>query len=177
MTFTFPNGTTSCEFGAVMGATEKPRSAVAWCRAKWMRIAPLLHSTEQTKDAERWRPRAGDKLLEVKSLAFKPGHLDVGRWRERKIGVDHCNALAWDKEQNEFYIQYLYVESYIDASTSTKPNGTQTMATYQWRSKKHLYKTSVQETIDADIATIPTSHLQRVSKWPCRCWDLNLNMT
>ena len=112
MTFTFPNGTTSCEFGAVMGATEKPRSAVAWCRAKWMRIAPLLHSTEQTKDAERWRPSAGDKLLEVKSLAFKPGHLDVGRWRERKIGVDHCRHLRGTKNKMNF-IYSIYMLNHI----------------------------------------------------------------
>lgn len=182
VTFTFPNGTTNSELGALMGATEKARSAVAWCKAKWMCMAPLLHSTVHTKDAERWRPRAGDKLLEVKSLAFKPGvcwlvflRRNGGEKRKHMWGWVH----RWDKEHHEFYICTVFsCWMILMRPTSRKPHKTK-----KWPHIKRLfrkntsYKTSVQETIDTDVATIPTSHLQRVSKWPCGCRDLNLNMT
>lgn len=188
VTFTFPKGTTNSELGALMGATEKARSAVAWCKAKWMCMAPLLHSTVHTKEAERWRPKAGDKLLEVKSLAFKPGvgwlvgflRRNGGEKRKHVGLVDHhWPRPGWDKEHHEFYICTVFpCWMILMRPTSRKPHETKKWPHIErlFR-KKTSYKASVQETIDTDVATIPTSHLQRVSKWPCGCRDLNLNMT
>lgn len=101
--------------------------------------------------------------------------------KRKHVGLvdHHWPRPGWDKEHHEFYICTVFpCWMILMRPTSRKPHETKKWPHIErlFR-KKTSYKASVQETIDTDVATIPTSHLQRVSKWPCGCRDLNLNMT